>query len=618
MKRLLEIISKVIIENIPFFIVLGILSLFNKSFNHIYEFKEVLLNYILPVTLCYSSGKMLEKRYGGIVGVIVLGTILSNHVFQSFLEPLIIGIMSGWITKKYYDLTEKLELPGIEMMINNLGTALLALLLSFVMFYLLPFYRSFQLGLIRELSRIVLENQWLPMLSILIEPAKVFFLNNLINHSLLSSLGFLQLNQNGKSVFFLLETNPGPGLGILICYYLYEKKKKNPKKSKEASSNIYIHFLGGIHEVYFAYVLRNLKLILALILGGMSGIYFFQKFDVGLVGVASPGSILLLLLLAPVEDKLYVLTGIIISTAVTAIIALLILKKNDEAFEMADLNYSEDIILANNKLEICVSCDAGMGSSAMGATLLKRKMQKEGLINVKVINSSIDSIPETANIIVVHRQLIERLNVDKKNKDIFVIDDFMDSAFYDNLTKKVKELIFKTNETKDQPKILENSFEKKEEEKENNIKRKILEKDNIFLGLKKTDKVSALTFAGEMLAEKGYVEKEYINAMLDRENISSTYLDYGIAIPHCTIQGTKHIKNNGIVILQYPYGINYGGGNRAYLIIAIASLKNGHIDILKKLAEIFDDEKISEQLSTAVSVDEIYESLLSLEEENVK
>ncbi|MBU9917822.1 MAG: hypothetical protein KTQ14_04925, partial [Fusobacteriaceae bacterium] len=425
-KRLLDIISKIIIENIPFFIVLGILSLFNNSYLYLHEFKEILLKYILPTTLCYSSGKLLDKRYGGLVSVVVLGAVLVSYNFQSFLEPIIIGIVSGWITQKYCEVVDKLKIPGAEMTFHNLGTALLAVGLSFGLHFLLPFYQKFQTSVSSELSSVVFDNSFLPLLSVVIEPAKVFFLNNLINHSLLSSLGFLELNEKGKSIFFLLETNPGPGLGLLLCYYIYEKKKKNTENVKEARSNIFIHFLGGIHEVYFAYVLRNLKLIFALIAGGMSGVYFFQKFSVGLVGVASPGSVFLLLLLSPLEDKLHVLFGIMISAGVTFTMAFLIIKKNDITFDTSDLNYSEAIILSNNRLEICVSCDAGMGSSAMGATLLRKKLTKEGIKNIKVVNSSIDSIPVTSNIIVVHRQLIDRMTIDTTGKDIFIIDDFMD------------------------------------------------------------------------------------------------------------------------------------------------------------------------------------------------
>lgn len=618
-KRLLDIISKIIIENIPFFIVLGILSLFNNSYVYLHEFKEILLKYILPITLCYSSGKLLDKRYGGLVSVVVLGAVLVSYNFQSFLEPIIIGIVSGWVTQKYCELVDKLKIPGAEMTFYNLGTALLAVGLSFGLHFLLPFYQKFQMSVSSELSSVVFDNSFLPLLSLVIEPAKVFFLNNLINHSLLSSLGFLELNEKGKSIFFLLETNPGPGLGLLLCYYIYEKKKKNTENVKEARSNIFIHFLGGIHEVYFAYVLRNLKLIFALIAGGMSGVYFFQKFSVGLVGVASPGSVFLLLLLSPLEDKLHVLFGIMISAGVTFTMAFLIIKKNDITFDTSDLNYSEAIILSNNRLEICVSCDAGMGSSAMGATLLRKKLTKEGIKNIKVVNSSIDSIPVTSNIIVVHRQLIDRMTIDTTGKDIFIIDDFMDSEFYDALAKKIKELsMVEEVEKPSIPTLKEVEKKMANEENKSNEKRKILEKSNIHLDLKRTDKISAISNAGKILVENGYVEEEYIASMIEREMLSNTYLENGIAIPHCTADGLKYIKNSGIIVLQYPYGISYGNGKTVYLIVAIASLKDGHMNILKKLSEIFDDEKMAEQLSTTVEVDEIYESLLSLEEQDAK
>lgn len=611
LKKLLETISKIIIENIPFFIILGLLSLIDNNYTSIYQFKYVLQRYILPTIMSYNSGKLLDKKYGGILAVIVLNTVMINYNFQSFLEPIAIGIICGWFAKKYSDNINKLRLPGYEMIINNLGIALLGIMLSFSFYYFLPAYRYAQYNVFVKISKIFFDNAFLPLFAIIIEPAKVFFLNNLINHSFLSVIGFSELKDHGKSIFFLLETNPGPGLGILLSAYYFEKKNNNLDKIKETTSNIFIHLIGGIHEVYFPYVLRNMKLLIALIFGGISGIALFHKFHVGLVSIASPGSIVLITLLAPLQDKFFILIGIAVSALVSFIIASVILNKGQKN-EVKYMDFNEIIVSTVQNLEICVACDAGMGSSAMGATLLRKKLEKENIQGIKVVNSSIDNIPVEANMIIVHKQLLDRLKIDKTDKDLFVINDFMDSVFYDALVCKIKELVEgdKPAEKDEKVKIPAQNNEDK--------KIRLFKRENIYLGLKRTDKESALKKAGEILVEKGYVEEAYVNSILEREKIANTYLDYGISIPHCTVDGIKNIKNSGIVVLQYPYGIDYGNGKIVYLIIAIASIKNTHMDILSKLSELLDDPKIAEQLSTTVDIEEVYQCFLNLEDENVK
>lgn len=602
--KILDRMSKIIIQSIPFFILLGFLNLFNERNYFLFQLKETLRNYIIPVIICYNSGKEFHEKYGGIVSVIIISSFLINGSLQSFIEPIIIGFSFGYFTKKYFQLTEKIKLPGFEMLINNLSLGLLSLVFSYFVYKGIPYYKLFQDSIQLGLKDLVFNNRFIPFLSILIEPGKIFFMNNFINHGLLTPLGYSEVKEAGKSIFFLLETNPGPGLGILIYYYIVNKKEKNINKIKEVRTNFYIHFIGGIHEVYFPYVLKNIKLIFALIAGAFVGNFIFLNFNLGLVGLASPGSIILLMLLAPLESKLLVLFGVISSSIVTFGLAYIFDNKKDGENIMEEKQQEDLYFSPKEKLRICVACDAGMGSSAMGATLFRKKLEKEKIKNIEVFNSSIDNVPENVNVIVVHSQLFERLKVDKEGKNIYIIEDFMDGAFYDNLVKKIKEKF----EEKEAVEEISLSSENKE--------LKILEKENIKVGLKRVEKNLALKEATDLLIERGYVEKEYFESMLEREKISSTYLDYGIAIPHCTKEGRKFIRNCGVAVLQYPYGIDYGNGKKVYLLIAIASLEDRHMEILNKLAEIFDDEKTAEELSTTSSIDSIYNCLLSLEDKN--
>ncbi len=604
-KKILNIISRAIIDNIPFFIILGILSLFGDKYEYIKSLRTILAKFIIPSIMGYSTGNFFAKKYGGIASVVVLATTFHSYNLTSFLEPIIIGIICGFIVKKYLEVVDNYKIEGTEMIFNNLGISIISIFISFSVHIILPYYTIIQNFIKKEISTFLFNNHFLPLFAIFIEPLKVFFLNNLINHSVFSVLGLMELNDKGKSIFLLLETNPGPGLGILIFFYLKARGNKNNQNSKELLSNIFIQFFGGIHEVYFPYVLKSLKYLIALVIGSMSSILFFQHFNVGLFGIASPGSFILITVLAPWQDKILVVLGILLSTIVTIFVATIIneierVRSNlenvdttttkNEKIEIKNLNFT------NEKIKICVSCDAGMGSSAMGATLLKKKLLKEGVQNFKVIYSSVDNIPSDSDIIVVHEKLIDRIKNFNEKNNIFTISDFMDTNFYDNLAKEIK----------NNSKVLQKE------------KGKILEIENIKLGLKRVSKDVALKMSSDILFEKGYVDENYISFMLEREKIHSTYLSHGIAIPHCTVEGKKSIKNNGIVVLQFPYGIDYGDGNTVYIIIAIACLGDSHIEVIKKIAEIFDNEKIAEQLSTTTDINEFYNSLSSLEEKNVK
>ncbi|TDT66989.1 PTS system mannitol-specific IIC component [Hypnocyclicus thermotrophus] len=658
-KRVANLISKIILENIPFFILLGILSFFGLEYSMLNDFKDIMHKYVIPVVVTYTAGRTIENKFGGITAVIVMGGVLSKYSFQSFLGPILIGVIAGIVIRKYREQIKKIPYPGYEMILNNLGTVFISLLLIMLFVYILPVYGYVQVKFLNRFKETIFNITYFPLFSVIIEPAKVFFLNNLINHGVLSVLGLAELNEKGKSIFFLLETNPGPGLGVLLAYYFYEKKKQNHVKTKDIASNIFIQFIGGIHEVYFPYVLRRLTLIPALIMGGVTAVYIFQRFDAGLVGVASPGSIIMLLVLAPVKDKIIVFFGVMISTVVTFLISYYILNRKEimngkkEIDNMFNRIYVNEKIKYREKINIYVVCDAGMGSSAMGATLLERKIKKAGIRNIKVDNSSVDRIPENGDIIIVHKQLLNRIDVNESEKNIITIDDFMDSKFYDILVEKLKNTIdsdivlgkerkniiniekivreeklteeinkkYKTKRSELMKDKKELNIEKEnKEQKENRIEnivknKKILYRENIQIGLKRTEKEKALKNIGKELFEKGYVTEEYIETILEREKVSSTYLSYGIAIPHGSAKGTPYIKQSGIVIHQYPYGIDYGDGKIVYIIIGIAALKDKHIQIISKLAELIDNEKISEQLSTAIDIEEIYQIFLDLEEE---
>ncbi len=601
-KKAGEIISKIIIESTPFFIFLGILNFFSGEYVLLQNFKRLFSEYILPIVLTYNSGKIFEEKFGGTCAVIVMGGMMTLYNFNSFLEPIFIGSLAGVCMSQYKRRINKFAYLGYEMLLNNIGTVLISSLLLLGFIELLPLYTYIQ----EYFMKILLENlhyikyiKFVPLFSIIIEPSKIFFLNNIINHGVLSVLGLNQLEKYGKSIFFLMETNPGPGLGILLAYYFTERNKKDKKKVTEIWSNIFIHFIGGIHEVYFPYVLKKLKVIPILIFSGMVGIYIFNKFNAGLIGIASPGSVFLLLLLSPWRDKLAIILGISLSTLISFFLGYFILNNKRKWSFRVEENENKVKKISNEKEElekkeyirICVVCDAGMGSSAMGATLLKGKIEKAGLENILVRNSRIDSIPEKIDFVIVHRQLINRIKTIKK-WELIVIDDFIDGNFYEEFVSQLKNY-------------------RKENKKNNEY---ILKKSNIQIGLKRVEKEKALRNIGERLYNEGYVERGYINSIFENEISSNMYFEKGIVVVHGNKTGLECIKNNGIVIDQYPYGIDYGNGKIAYLLVGIAAFKSEYIKIISKLPEIIDNAKLIEDPSTITDIEEIYKIFLSLEE----
>ena len=595
LKKIPEFLSHIIVENIPLFIVIGILNFFDLG-----DLRLFLYNVIMPLIIAYTSGSAVEKKYGGITAAIVIGGILSRYRVETLLEPVFIGALAGFAIKTYHSFLKKYKFQGFEMLLNNLGVALISLGLIIIINRVLPFYEGFQAIFYKNIISKFFKTGYLPLYSIIIEPAKVLFMNNFVNHGIFSVLGLSELNEKGKSIFFLLETNPGPGLGLLLAYFF---RKKEKEKKKETLSNIFIQSIGGIHEVYFPYVLRNLRLILPLILGGMSGIFLFSIFDSGLMGIASPGSILLITVLAPAQNRLTLLLAVAVSASVTFFLSYIMIRQEDIAREKVESKESENTIseikvdFVQNKdyKNIYIVCDAGMGSSAMGATFLRRKLEKAGLTDINAGNCSIDNVKsENPDTIIVHRQLLERVKKEIKDTEIIIVDDFLDPKPYDLLIEKIKN---------------QNTFTKPP-----SPEAKILDLSSIELGLKRVKKEEALVKIGEAMIQKGYVEPFYLDSILEREKISNTYLEHGIAIPHGTFEGKVHIKKTGMVIHQYPYGIDFGDGNTAYVLIGIAALEDEHIDIISKIADIVEDEKLAETLTTAIEVEEIYK-ILCLEDD---
>ncbi|TDP96880.1 PTS system mannitol-specific IIC component [Halanaerobium saccharolyticum] len=571
-----------------------------------------MITYMLPLLIAFSGGKLVAGIRGGVVGVVATMGVIVGSDIPMFIGAMIMGPFGGWTIKHVDKMFEGKIKSGFEMLINNFSAGIIGGLLAVLAYQIIG---PIVVGL-NEFLRIgvnaFVSRGLLPLAAIFIEPAKILFLNNAINHGVLSPLGIQQVEEAGKSIFFMLETNPGPGLGILLAYWVFAKGMVK----QSAPGAIIIHFLGGIHEIYFPYVLMKPSLLLAVIGGGASGIFTFNLFNTGLVATPSPGSIFAYLAMTPRGNYLGVFAGILVATAVSFVIASVLIKRSvargdTMEFESAqskvreqkgrDLHMDKGAkkVSASEVSKIVFACDAGMGSSAMGAGKLRKKIEAAGL-DITVVNKAIDEIPQDAEIVITHQNLTSRAKEKAPQAEHISIQDFLQTPAYDQLVERLKA-------GEDDQKKQSKAVEKKEEsESAASTNKGILKKENIKLGLESVKRTEAIKKAGQLLVDSGYVDQDYVEAMLDREQEMSTYIGQGVAIPHGVGAAKKKIKKTGISVLQFPEGVEFEG-ETAYLVIAIAGVGNEHLKILANLSEMIEENESAEKLRTTDDIDYIYE-----------
>ncbi len=571
-----------------------------------------MITYLLPLLIGYTGGKLVGGERGGVVGAITTMGVIVGADMPMFLGSMIAGPLGGWAIKKFDVWVDGKIKSGFEMLVNNFSAGIIGMILAILAF----------LGIgpaVEVLSKILaagvnfmVAHDMLPLASIFVEPAKILFLNNAINHGIFSPLGIQQSHEVGKSIFFLIEANPGPGMGILLAYMFFGRGSAK----QSAGGAAIIHFLGGIHEIYFPYVLMNPRLIIAVILGGMTGVFTLNVLDGGLVSPASPGSILAVLAMTPKGAYFANIAAIVAAMAVSFVVAAVLLKtskvKEEDDIEAATRRM-QDMKAASKGAagdttsdlshvrKIIVACDAGMGSSAMGAGVLRKKVQDAGLSNISVTNSAINNLPGDVDLVITHRDLTERAMRQAPQAQHISLTNFLDSGLYNDLTER---LVNAQRHTENEEKVrtrLKDSFD----EPDDNLFR--LSAENVFLGRHASHKEEAIRFAGEQLVKGGYVEPEYVDAMLERERLTPTYLGESIAVPHGTIEAKDRVLKTGVVFCQYPQGVRFGEDEDdvARLVIGIAARNNEHIQVITSLTNALDDETVIERLANTTSVDEV-------------
>ncbi|MGP3593782.1 PTS mannitol transporter subunit IICBA [Vagococcus sp. WN89Y] len=576
-----------------------------------------MITYLLPLLIGYTGGRLVGGDRGGVVGAITTMGVIVGADMPMFLGAMIAGPLGGYCIKKFDALVDGKIKSGFEMLVNNFSAGIIGMILAILAF----------LGIgpaVEVLSKILaagvnfmVVHDMLPLASIFVEPAKILFLNNAINHGIFSPLGIQQSHDIGKSIFFLIEANPGPGMGVLMAYMFFGRGSAK----QSAGGAAIIHFLGGIHEIYFPYVLMNPRLLLAVILGGMTGVFTLSVLNGGLVSPASPGSILAVLAMTPKGAYFANLAAIFAALAVSFVISAILLKtskvKEDEedidaaTRRVQDMKAQSKGVTATasgdttNDLshvrKIIVACDAGMGSSAMGAGVLRKKVQDAGLTNISVTNSAINSLPSDVDLVITHRDLTERAMRQVPQAQHISLTNFLDSGLYTNLTERLVAAQRHTDNAAKVSSSLQDSFDT------SNSHLFKLGAENIFLGRTASNKEEAIRFAGEQLVKGGYVQPEYVDAMLEREKLTPTYLGESIAVPHGTVEAKDRVLKTGVVFCQYPDGVRFGEDEDdiARLVIGIAARNNEHIQVITSLTNALDDETVIERLAHTDSVEEV-------------
>jgi len=576
-----------------------------------------MITYLLPLLIGYTGGRLVGGDRGGVVGAITTMGVIVGADMPMFLGAMIAGPLGGYCIKKFDALVDGKIKSGFEMLVNNFSAGIIGMILAILAFFAIgPAVEVLSKFLAAGVNFMVVHDM-LPLGSIFVEPAKILFLNNAINHGIFSPLGIQQSHDIGKSIFFLIEANPGPGMGVLMAYMFFGRGSAK----QSAGGAAIIHFLGGIHEIYFPYVLMNPRLLLAVILGGMTGVFTLSVLNGGLVSPASPGSILAVLAMTPKGAYFANLAAIFAALVVSFVISAILLKTSKVKEEDDDIDaatrrmqdmkaQSKGVATpasgdATNDLshvrKIIVACDAGMGSSAMGAGVLRKKVQDAGLTNISVTNSAINSLPSDVDLVITHRDLTERAMRQVPQAQHISLTNFLDSGLYTNLTERLVAAQRHTDNAAKVNSSLQDSFDS------SNSQLFKLGAENIFLGRTASNKEEAIRFAGEQLVKGGYVQPEYVDAMLEREKLTPTYLGESIAVPHGTVEAKDRVLKTGVVFCQYPEGVRFGEDEDdiARLVIGIAARNNEHIQVITSLTNALDDETVIERLAHTDSVEEV-------------
>lgn len=619
LQRFGKFLSSMVMPNIGAFIAWGLITalfiadgwLPNAGLASIQPY---MLTFLLPVLVASTGGALVGGERGRVMGAIaVMGCIAGVGGLDGqpmLMGAMLIGPFAGWVIKMFDKIMDGHMPTGFEMLINNFSLGILGMLVAILGYFAIGPIMTVILNVLTAGVNVLVSHGLLPLVSIFVEPAKVLFLNNAINHGIFTPIGSAQAEAVGQSIMYMLEANPGPGLGVLLAYCFFAKDKTAKQSAPGAAI---IHFFGGIHEIYFPYVLMNPIVIIAPIVGNMCSIAFFSMTGCGLKAPSSPGSIIAFLSMAPKDKILFTILGVLISTVVSFVIASPIIKLTDgKKGSLSDAQNQMNQMKAESKGQAAVpdggvvdssvvkkiifACDAGMGSSAMGATKFRNRL-KDVRPEIIVKNTSVDNIPADCDVAVVQATLADRARKSAPQAKLITIGNFLADASLDALYEQLT-----TEPTEAETATAQESTAVDSSSK------KVMDENGIKLNQPPVSKEEAIRAAGELLVKQGCVDESYVDAMLEREKLVSTYMGMGLAIPHGTSEAKDSVKKTGIVLVQYPEGVDFGD-EKAQLVFGIAGIGEEHLDLLSKICEALEDEEVMEKMKTTDDIAWILEQL---------
>ena len=578
-----------------------------------------MITYLLPLLIGYTGGYNIYKTRGGVVGAIATMGVIAGTSIPMFMGAMIMGPLGGWSMKKIDAIWEGKIKPGFEMLVNNFSAGIWGMILAIIGFFVMSPIVTAVSKVLEKGVDLLVTNNVLPLTSIIIEPAKVLFLNNALNHGVLTPLGTNEAKESGKSILFLLEANPAAGLGLLLAFMFFGKGAAKAS----ASGAAIIHFFGGIHEIYFPYVLAKPKLILAMIAGGATQIATNMIFGSGLRAPAAPGSIIAVLSQTAPDSFVGVILSVVLGAAASFIVAAVLLRmeKGDDG-DLAAATASMEAMKGKKSSvagmlgggaagaaavsgpvkSIVFACDAGMGSSAMGASVLRRKIQAAGYGDVTVVNKAISNLTDDVDLLVTHQDLATRAHQGAPSAALFTVDNFMASPVYDEIV----EVVAKANGGGGAP-----TTEAAAPATAAGggvataLASDVLTKDRIVLTGRAASRDEAIREAGELLVAAGAVDPSYVDSMFEREQSVSTFMGNGLAIPHGTNEAKSAVRRTAMSFVRYADGIEWKPGKKANFVIAIAGTGDEHLGLLANISKVFLDKGQIAALEAATTEDEV-------------
>ena len=575
---------------------------------HIAKMVAPMLKYLLPTLIAFTAGKNVGGYRGGVAGAVAAMGVIIGTDTPMFLGAMMMGPLAGWCVKRFDKLVEGKVGAGFEMLVDNFSLGIIAMLLAIAGYLVIGNVVSWITEALSNGVNWMLSHKMNPLLALLVDPAKVLFLNNAVNHGIMTPLGIQQAAEMGQSMLFLVDPNPGPGLGILLACWVFGRGTTK----QSAPGAAVIQLLGGIHEIYFPYVLARPILLLAVMAGNVCALSFYTLTDFGLVAPASPGSLISIILMSPRGRTLIGILGVLIGTAVSFLLSIPMVTsrpafqgESEGASSAPAGDLSGSLGVAGGALgdvrKIVFACDAGMGSSALGVTRFKARLMKAGLQDIKCTNCAVGEIPADASLVVCQQELADRARL--SGKEVIAITNFLSDPMLDALLARLQ-----AGPSSGEEKTSEEPIPASKATGSEPDVAPVLQRRNILTGLAPEPKEAAIRRAGELLVAGGYVDASYVDAMLAREEMATTYMGMGLAIPHGTSEAKAAVRRSGIVVLQYPEGVDFGD-EKARLVIGIAGVGDAHLDLLARVAGALEDPDVLESLSTTPDPSVIFEAL---------